>query len=337
MARFSHAFEVQRYDAGGTHTMSTPMKQITESAPWQGGDFNRDFLPFSSETEESRHLVSDSTKLRIATALQSSLHVRDIVRGFAREARRIVRGIVVRYHHSVQRLTVEDGAGEMNRYSYELNLIGKYLGEVTFSRHQPLSDNELATLEVLLCTLIYPLRNALQYESALRIALKDPLTGVSNRASMGAHLSHHISLAQRQHTPLSLLVIDIDHFKSVNDRYGHIVGDVVLTQVAQRIVSCTRTSDGVFRYGGEEFVVVLPSTDTAGAELLAERIRTSIESLSFDALPPRTRVTASVGVAHFAAGETETDLLQRADEVMLSAKRSGRNRVVVASTVAPAG
>ncbi|MEX2482370.1 MAG: GGDEF domain-containing protein [Gammaproteobacteria bacterium] len=307
------------------------MKDITEPEAWQGGDFNRDFLPFSADNQDDRHLVSDATKLRIATALQSSLHVRDIIKGFTREARRIVRGIAVCYQHNGQQLVVEDGTLEPNRYSYELNLIGKYLGEVTFSRRRALGEDELAVLEVLLCTLIYPLRNALQYEHALEIALKDPLTGVSNRASMGAHLAHHISLALRQSTSLSLLIIDIDRFKSINDRYGHIVGDVVLTQVAKRIVACTRTSDGVFRYGGEEFVVVLPSTDMAGAELLAERIRAGIESLDIDALPPRVMITASIGVAHLENGDSQTSLLQRADEVLFQAKRGGRNRVIIAN------
>jgi len=308
------------------------MKSVVDSATWQNGAFDQDFLPFSLDNKDERKLVSDSVKLRIANALQASLHVRDIVKGFACEARRIVRGISVRYRNKAGKLNIEEGAGEMNRYSYELNLVGRYLGEVTFSRNNALSEDELAILEVLLCTLIYPLRNALQHESALKIALKDPLTGVSNRASMGAHLTHHISLAQRQLTPLSLLMIDIDHFKRINDGFGHLVGDVVLTQVAGRIVNCTRTSDGVFRYGGEEFVVVLPSTEMSGAELLAERVRCGIENLLIDSVPPQVKVTASIGVAHLLPGETETELLQRADDSLLLAKRSGRNRVLVASS-----
>ena len=306
------------------------MKSVSGSAPWQSGAFNNDYLPFSPDNKDERHLVSDTVKLRIANALQSSLHVTDIIKGFALEARRLVRGISVRYRNKSHAAKVDDGVRELNRYSYELNLVGRYLGEVTFSRSKILCEDELATLEVLLCTLIYPLRNALQYESALKIALKDPLTGVSNRASMGAHLNHHISLAQRQSTPLSLLMIDIDHFKAVNDQYGHIVGDVVLTKVAGRIVNCTRTSDGVFRYGGEEFVVVLPSTESTGAELLAERIRCGIQNLEIESVPPEVRVTASIGVAHLVGGESQTALLKRADDCLLVAKRNGRNRVLVA-------
>lgn len=311
--------------------MSTPIKHIINEGPWHSFRFSGEVLPFTGDESIERSIVSDSTKLRIANALQSSLHVRDVVKGFAREVRRIVRGVSVRYRNNPHRMAIDDGARELNRYSYELNLVGKYLGEVTFSRNDTLTTSELEVLEVILCTLIYPLRNALQYERALKIALKDPLTGVSNRATMGGHLAQHISLAQRQTSDLSVLMIDIDRFKSVNDRYGHIVGDVVLTKVASHIVKCTRTSDGVFRYGGEEFVVVLPNTGPAGAELLAERIRGEIEQMTLESLPATVQVTVSVGVAHYLAGESQIDLLQRADDVLLAAKRSGRNRVVVAS------
>lgn len=312
-------------------TMSTPIKQIVGDDPWPTAGVSGSVLPFTGDDPFARSIVSDATKLRIANALQASLHVRDVIKGFGREVRRIVRGVAVRYRNGAHKVAIDDGARELHRYSYELNLVGRYLGEVTFSRNDPLVEADLQVLEVLLCALIYPLRNALQYERALKIALKDPLTGVSNRASMGQHLAHHISLSQRSQSPLSVLILDIDRFKSINDRYGHIVGDVVLTAVAGRIVSCIRTSDGVFRYGGEEFVMVLPATGASGAELLAERVRAGIEALVIDGVPASVRVTASIGVAHYLPGETQLDFLQRADDVLLAAKRDGRNRVVVAS------
>ncbi len=310
--------------------MNTRVKPISDAALCHRDRFARGLLPFTGDAAESGHKISDSVKLRISTALQTSLHVRDVIKSFACEIRNIVPGVSVRYRHGTSKLAVDDGARGLNRYSYELNLVGKFLGEISFSRHDVLSEEQLEILEVLMCLLIYPLRNALQYERALRIALKDPLTGVSNRASMSAHISHQISLAQRQGTPLAILMIDIDRFKAVNDDYGHIVGDIVLTHVARRIVNCTRTSDGVFRYGGEEFVVVLPSTAGAGAELLADRIRADIESMTVEAVPIQTEVTVSIGIAHYLPGESEIDLLQRADDMLLAAKRQGRNQVVIA-------
>ena len=292
----------------------------------------RGVLPVAGESPEHDEQISDSVKLRITTTLHSSLHACDIVPKFAREIRRIAPGVSVRYRNRNAHLSVDDEIRETNCYSYELNLVGKLLGEISFSSQQPLSESEQKILKILLCTLVHPLRNALLYERALKMALKDPLTGVNNRASMRAHINQYISLAQRQNTPLSVLMIDIDLFKSVNDHYGHIVGDIVLTHVAKHIINCTWTSDGVFRYDGEEFLVMLPSTASEGAELLADRIRSDIESMTIESLPIHSNVTVSVGVAHYKPGESQISLLKRADNMLLAAKRSGRNRVIVSST-----
>lgn len=311
--------------------MSTPMTSLAAEQPWQRRTLDRHLLPFPQSVDDGPAAVSDAVKLRVASALQCSLHVRDVITTFARESRRLVRGVGVRYRHRAERCEVAEGPGGLHRYSYELKLVGNNLGELTFSHASGLTEADLSVLEVLLCTLIYPLRNALQYERALRIALKDPLTGVNNRASMNDHLNHHVSLARRQNMPLSVLMLDIDHFKSVNDRFGHIVGDIVLTEVARAIVRCGRNSDGVFRYGGEEFVVVLPGTDRDGAELLADRVRVAIAELEVEALPADAAISASIGVAHLAPGEKQSELLTRADEALLAAKRAGRDRVRVAA------
>ena len=308
------------------------MKQITDESPWRVGSFVRGDLPVAGESPEHDEQVSDSVKLRIITTPHSSLHVRDIVPKLAREIRRIVSGVSVRYRNRNAHLLVDDGIRETNCYSYELNLVGKLLGEISFRASSPYWNSEQMILKILLCSLVHPLRNALLYERALKMALKDPLTGVNNRASMRAHINQHISLAQRQNTPLSVLMIDIDLFKSVNDHYGHIVGDIVLTHVAKHIINCTRTSDGVFRYGGEEFVVMLPSTASKGAELLADRIRSDIESMAIESLAIHSNVTVRVGVAHYKLGESQISLLKRTDDMLLAAKRSGRNRVIASST-----
>lgn len=315
--------------------MSSQIEFLNEPAPWQTAAFSETIKPLPTMGSKQEIRVSDSIKLRMANALQSSLHVQHIIKSFGVELCRVIPDVVVRYRHRAHKLQVDTGPRALNCYSYDLNLVGSFLGEVSFSRHTPLTDEEVATAEVLLCSLVYPLRNALQYESALKIALKDPLTGVSNRASMDAHLKHHVSLAARQETALSLLMIDLDRFKGINDRFGHIVGDVVLTEVAACIVRCTRTSDGVFRYGGEEFVAVLPSTSTAGAELLAERIRSEIAALDIEPMPASEGVTTSIGVAHLVPGDDYLALLERADGALLQAKRDGRNRVLVAPTDVP--
>ncbi len=136
-----------------------------------------------------------------------------------------------------------------------------------------------------------------------------------------------LELSRRKTSELSLIVFDIDHFKRVNDRFGHAVGDVALKNVAQTVEATIRSSDALYRVGGEEFAVVLNGTDNKGARLLAERIRQNIEALLFTN-PKGLSVTLSLGVATLAADDTTRSLFERADEVLYQAKKTGRNRVI---------
>ncbi|MCK7583679.1 MAG: GGDEF domain-containing protein [Chromatiales bacterium] len=137
-------------------------------------------------------------------------------------------------------------------------------------------------------------------------------------------------MSQRHGLPLSVLLLDIDKFKRINDSYGHAVGDIVLRTLATTIGDCVRTTDVPARFGGEEFVVILPGTDIAGAELLANRIRAAVDALRCDVqgAAGMLQFTVSIGVATL-AGETGQRLVERADEAMYAAKRAGGNRVAV--------
>ena len=124
-------------------------------------------------------------------------------------------------------------------------------------------------------------------------------------------------------------MIDIDHLKSFNERYGHAVGDLVLKNVAQAVEATIRLSDALYRFGGEEFVVVLNGTDRQGAELLAQRIRQNVEALVF-AHPQGLSVTMSLGVASLTGRDSSKSLFERADNALYQAKQGGRNQVVIA-------
>jgi diguanylate cyclase (GGDEF)-like protein len=157
------------------------------------------------------------------------------------------------------------------------------------------------------------------------LAATDPLTGAKNRASFEEALRRSLSHAQRYAQPLSLVLVDVDHFKSYNDNFGHLAGDAVLREVVQVLVSGCRTYDHVARYGGEEFVLVLPTTEADSATAVAERLRAELASRSGMHRP----VTASFGVATAETGELDRDtLISRADKALYRAKHSGRNRVV---------
>jgi len=160
-------------------------------------------------------------------------------------------------------------------------------------------------------------------------AMVDALTGLNNRAHFRKELAAAISLSERQKSPLSLIMLDIDHFKSINDTYGHPVGDKVLVGIAQILEKNMRRYDTAYRYGGEELAVLLRNTDLENALKLAERIRKKIESHRFKGPGgKRLRVMASFGVAQFAPGENAQEkLVKTADEGLYLAKRSGRNQV----------
>ena len=167
-----------------------------------------------------------------------------------------------------------------------------------------------------------------------RLATSDGLTGLANRRAFFERLEAEVSRCRRYPNPLSLALVDVDHFKRVNDRYGHPAGDEVLRRVAQTLRELARETDLVARYGGEEFAMLLPSTDEAGAAALAERVRKGIERMEVTWEGRPIPVAASLGVATL-QGEADTGeaLVSRADQALYAAKETGRNRVVAFSEI----
>lgn len=171
-------------------------------------------------------------------------------------------------------------------------------------------------------------------QNSIEMAITDALTGLHNRRYMESHLSTLGEQASSRAKPLSLMILDIDYFKSINDTYGHDAGDDVLREFAVRIRKSIRGIDLACRYGGEEFVIVMPETDMQVAGLIAERLRRSIASETFavNKGTKRIDVTISIGLATLdRKGEPVADVLKRADTALYRAKNDGRNRVVSAA------
>ena len=173
------------------------------------------------------------------------------------------------------------------------------------------------------------LRHSLQL--SLEMAITDQLTGLFNRRYMSRHLGTLIDSANTTGKPVSFLILDIDYFKQVNDTHGHDIGDEVLREFASRISANVRGIDLACRYGGEEFVVVMPDTDLNFAYMVAERLRQAVADAPFRITPApgQLSVTISIGVtASEGTRDTPEALLKRADQALYRAKRDGRNRVV---------
>lgn len=153
----------------------------------------------------------------------------------------------------------------------------------------------------------------------------DSLTGLANRHHFENILRHELTRSERYGTPVALIMIDIDHFKTINDRYGHPVGDDVLRRFAESLKERIRVTDSLARWGGEEFMMVLPQTDAHEGLLLAEAVRKRVAKTP---RPGPGRITLSSAVTVHREGESRQELLRRLDEVLYRAKREGRNRVV---------
>ena len=167
-----------------------------------------------------------------------------------------------------------------------------------------------------------------QRDLLIKLATKDPLTGVGNRRALENKMAEVVAAHSRTRSPASLIILDLDHFKAVNDAHGHAMGDEILRSITEIVNLRIRVTDSLYRIGGEEFVVVLEGQDAPGAAHLAEQLRTLVEA---NELVPDQSVTISLGVAEIRYKESGNDWLHRADEALYQAKREGRNTTSVAT------
>ncbi len=208
------------------------------------------------------------------------------------------------------------------------------LGVVVLASTTTFSQDHHARLDLFLHGLGLAFNNALVHDRLERLAALDPLTGVYNRRFGLGRLHEEYGRAVRARTPLGVLMFDIDHFKSVNDTYGHLAGDKVLKVVAQLARASLREGDVLLRYGGEEFLAVLPAASSLDIRQVAERIRVAVEGHEVQDGDTSIRVTVSAGGASYPerAVDSERELIQLADEALYRAKTGGRNRVEIATT-----
>jgi two-component system, cell cycle response regulator len=194
---------------------------------------------------------------------------------------------------------------------------------------EPYGDQDVDTLAAFAAQASVAIENVLLHQETEQLSITDGLTGVWNRRYLELSLRKEIERASRFNRPLTVLMIDIDRFKDVNDKFGHQRGDGVLVEVTRRIMGSIRTQiDFVARYGGEEFVVVLPETPCEGGKVVAEKIRSAVRDHPFVGDGSHLTVTVSLGVAVFPLdGLTAEDLIRAADQAMYRAKRAGRDRV----------
>ncbi|MFL0799886.1 MAG: GGDEF domain-containing protein [Agarilytica sp.] len=259
--------------------------------------------------------------------LQTSLDLEVTLQQFFEKLQDFVQTSGLTYTYEPSGVEVSLGKTCPHTAAYNIATDDAKLGKVTFSRNKRFGETELAVLEMMIGVLLFPLRNALQYREALESSMRDNLTEIGNRNALEANFGREIKLAKRHHQPLSILMIDVDHFKRVNDSVGHINGDKTLKQIVSSIQDTLRETDQVFRYGGEEFVALLHNTGSHEAEVIAERIRVNVAMSPVSLNDKDLFCTVSIGISSFKGTEDCKELIEIADTALYKAKNKGRNRV----------
>jgi diguanylate cyclase (GGDEF)-like protein len=213
--------------------------------------------------------------------------------------------------------------------AYPLHIRLVPIGVVVLASSEPIDERQDRLIQPLLPNFAVALNNALSHEQLQRVAAIDPLTGLYNRRFGLERLSQEFSRSVRSKEPLGVVLFDIDHFKKINDTYGHQAGDIVLKALATNVKDVLREGDTLLRYGGEEFLAVLPGAGEADVRGLGERIRRVVESTAIAASNVEIRVTISLGAVSYPSADVTDldDLIRKADGGMYDAKRAGRNRL----------
>lgn len=272
-------------------------------------------------------------RFELSHALQRSLDIKDTLNNFYRALHTQVACGGMRYEFPDKQIQVHCGAERKHKASYTLRMKDQYMGELILMRNQPFSDEELSRLETLLGILILPLRNALLYREAVDNSLRDSLTRVGNRAAFEMAMQRELEVCRRTGSQFSLLIIDIDFFKRINDQAGHDAGDRVLQAVAGTLRSTLRQTDQMFRYGGEEFAAILSNTSHADALIIAERLRQAIIQQSSPIADQALKLTVSIGAGTSKEIDNRNSLFQRTDDALFQAKTNGRDCVMSAAAV----
>jgi diguanylate cyclase len=297
------------YHAGHTPNLQRTIDVIiSNNAGFDENTLHDLYITFLSSVKEQQ--VVRDTSLRVQETLQDVIGIADRARTDANQFGATLNGIASGdFGKSIANLSelIQHLVRETHRMAGRSQYVGARMRE---------SADKIEALE----------RNL---ASALREATIDPLTGVANRKSFDTAIRRLAGEAMNSGEDLALLMIDIDHFKSVNDTWGHQVGDLALCHLAQTLQQSVRGEDHVARYGGEEFAVILTRTDASSAITVGENLRHALARapLQLDITPPMKPITISVGASCYEPGDPLTEWVGRTDAALYRAKREGRNRV----------
>ncbi|MFL2555761.1 MAG: GGDEF domain-containing protein [Gammaproteobacteria bacterium] len=277
---------------------------------------------------ETNEVISTEELLKVMQVLQTTLDINFLIENFSKELQSITSHNYLNYKNIDQNINIKIGDQTANKVVIELDLDKRKLGKLVISRKTEFSDNEKEKINRLAILLLFPINNILNYRQAIANANIDPITKLNNRMLFNKILEQEIDFAQRYNQKLLMMMIDLDNFKKINDEYGHIVGDIMLKNVSGFLKKFMRRSDLVFRYGGDEFCIILRNTTLNGANELANRIRKSINNEIFTCGDHEIKITVSIGLVKIHEEDDSIKFIERADRLLYEAKEIGRNNVI---------
>lgn len=268
----------------------------------------------------------------LAEQLQTTLDLAQQLEMFSMAAGKILPLTAITLQTAVGEFKAAGSFAGHAEYRSMLILNEQCLAELIYQSEQAISPMQQRKLLALESLWLFPLRNALVVTRLQQLALKDTLTGLGNRRYFDDALGRAMQLTERKQQDIALILLDLDNFKQVNDNHGHHAGDEVLLAVADAMRQTLRASDNLFRFGGDEFAVLLSAEDAHSAELVAHRL---VKAIAQQHICQRYNVSASAGLARVQAGEGCQMLFNRADSALYDAKQAGKNVVRTANAAQP--
>ena len=265
--------------------------------------------------------------LRTMYILQSTLDINILIELFDNELKKMVSHDYLNYKNSIENINIDLGEIIKEKLIFNLKINNNSLGKFIIARNIKFNKWEINEIKNLMSVLVQPINNALNYRQAITNASIDPVTKLNNRTLFNKIINQEIDFAQRYKQKLLLMILDLDNFKKINDNFGHNIGDILLGLIGQKLTKFMRRSDLVFRYGGDEFCIILRNTILDGANNLANRVRNNINEKEYDCNDIKIKISVSIGLAELHHDDDYMKFIERADKLLYKAKKAGRNNV----------
>lgn len=258
-----------------------------------------------------------SQVLAFMTQLQTTLDIDELLDIFSVEATRYVDFSGLYFKSQNLNKTLRGSRKAKKERRFELKIADDFLGTLSYGINGPISLTNYKILEQLHKCLVHPLKNAIAYHGAMQLAMQDALTGLGNRRYFDEQLKRSMHNANRHHSLVGLVLGDLNKFKAINDTYGHMTGDLVLQEFANVLRQCIRDSDSLFRFGGDEFAIIVENANDTALTIIESRVNFA---LSCNALLSKYKLGCSLGSTFMNRADTEVSFFERADETLYRGK-----------------